>query len=145
MSILEGLAILIGSHLTREPTASPVLTKCWKSELMLATNFDNLCPKVTTFGSQNFGYQIWFCTRLISVIYPLIQTDPSTSTYPLCVPTAWGLLISRLNCVLWSQAHMYFNSLRPCDRMAAKFWSSLLQPMAHPQYGAKWVPEPIVT
>ena len=47
----------------------------------------------------------------ISVIYPLIQADPS----------------------------------RPSDRMAAKFWSSLLQPMACPQYGAKWVPEPIVT
>ena len=32
---------------------------------MLATNFDSLCPKVTNFGSQNFGYQIWFCTRLL--------------------------------------------------------------------------------
>ena len=81
----------------------------------------------------------------ISVIYPLIQTDPSRPTYPLCVSTAWGILISGLNCLLWSQAHMYFNSMRPSDRMAAKFWSSLLQPMACPQYGAKWVPEPIVT
>ena len=62
-SNLEGLATLIGSHLTREPTASPVLTKGWKSELMLATNFGSLCPKVTKVGSQNFGYQIWFCTR----------------------------------------------------------------------------------
>ena len=50
LSILEGLATLIGSHLTREPTASPVLTKQWKSELMLATNFGRLCPKVTKFG-----------------------------------------------------------------------------------------------
>ena len=81
----------------------------------------------------------------ISVIYPLIQADPSRPTYPLCVPTAWGILISRQNCLLWSQAHMYFNSLRPSDHMAAKFWSSLLQPTACPQYGAKWVPEPIVT
>ena len=32
---------------------------------MLATNFGSLCPKVTNFGRQNFGYQIWFCTRLI--------------------------------------------------------------------------------
>ena len=64
----------------------------------------------------------------ISVIYPLIQADPSRPTYPLCVPTAWGILISRQNCLLWSQAHMYFNSLRPSDHMAAKFWSSLLQP-----------------
>ena len=81
----------------------------------------------------------------ISVIYARIQADPSRPTYPLCVPTAWGILISRLNCLLWSQAHMYFNSLRSSDRMAAKFWSSLLQPIACPQYGAKWVPEPIVT
>ena len=42
-----------------------MLTKCWKSELLLATNFGSLCPKVTNFGSQNFGYQIWFCTRLL--------------------------------------------------------------------------------
>ena len=49
--------------MTREPTSSPVSTKWWKSELMLATNFGSLCPKVTKVGSQNFGYQIWFCTR----------------------------------------------------------------------------------
>ena len=68
LSILEGLATLIGSHLTREPQkASPLLTKWWNWELMLATNFCSLCPKVTNFGSQNFGYQIWFCTRLFTV------------------------------------------------------------------------------
>ena len=33
-----GVATLIGSHLTREPTASPVLTKWSMWELMLATN-----------------------------------------------------------------------------------------------------------
>ena len=80
----------------------------------------------------------------ISVIYPLIQADPSRPTCILCVPTEWGILISRLNCLLWSQAHKYFKSLRPSDCMAAKFCSSLLQPMACPQYGAKWVPGPIV-
>ena len=53
--------------MTREPTASPVLTKWWKSELMLTTNFGSLCPKVTKVGSQNFGYQIWFCTRLLRI------------------------------------------------------------------------------
>ena len=31
---------------------------------MLATNFGSLCPEATNFGSQNLGYQIWFCTRL---------------------------------------------------------------------------------
>ena len=67
LSILEGLSTSIGSHLTREPTTSPVSTKWWKSELMLATNFGSLCPKVTNFGSQNFGYQILFCTRLLMV------------------------------------------------------------------------------
>ena len=53
--------------LTREPTASPVLTKWWNQELMLATSFGSICPKVTNFCSQNFGNQIWFCTRLIIV------------------------------------------------------------------------------
>ena len=42
-----------------------MLTKWWNWELMLATDFGSLCPKVTNFGSQNFGYQIWFYTRLI--------------------------------------------------------------------------------
>ena len=59
------LATLIGNHLTREPTASHVLTKSWHLELMLTTNFGSLCPEVTNFGSQNFGYQIWFCTGLL--------------------------------------------------------------------------------
>ena len=45
-----------------------MLTKWWKSELMLATNFGSLCPEVTNFGSQNFGYQIWFCTRLLKSV-----------------------------------------------------------------------------
>ena len=65
LSILEGLATWIGSHMTREPTASPVFTKWWKSKLMLVTNFGSLCPKVTKVGSQNYGYHIWLCTRLI--------------------------------------------------------------------------------
>ena len=44
---------------------SPVLIKCWNWELILSTNFGSLCRKVTNFGNQNFGYQIWFCTRLM--------------------------------------------------------------------------------
>ena len=70
LSILEGLTSLIGSHLTREPTANPVLSKWLKWELMLVTNFGSLCPKVTNFGSQTFGYQIWFCTRLFKLRSP---------------------------------------------------------------------------
>ena len=47
---------------------------------MLATNFGGLCPKVTNFGCQNFGYQIWFCTRLIILsISP--EGDRDTSAY----------------------------------------------------------------
>ena len=42
MSNLQVLATLNGSHLIREPTSSPVLTKCWNLELILATNFGNL-------------------------------------------------------------------------------------------------------
>ena len=54
--------------MTREPTASPVLTKWWIWELMLSTNFGSLCPKVTSFGSQNFGYQIWFLYQTVEQI-----------------------------------------------------------------------------
>ena len=78
LSILEGLATLIGSHLTREPTASPVLTKWWKWELILATNFGSLCPEVTNYGSQNFGYQIWFvpdCLKYREYLQKLYSLD----------------------------------------------------------------------
>ena len=47
---------------------------------MLATNFVCLCPKVTKVGSQNFGYQIWFCTR------------PIMSWY--CAQNKWMLVVS---------------------------------------------------
>ena len=54
------VATLIGSHLTREPTASPVLTKWWMWELMLATNFGSPLQMVTKVGSQildtKFGF-----------------------------------------------------------------------------------------
>ena len=38
---------LIGSHLSREPTTSPVLTKWWNWELTLATNFGSHAQMVT--------------------------------------------------------------------------------------------------
>ena len=82
-----------------------------------------------TYFITFFGMTVYVNIR---VIYPLIQADPCRPTYPLCVLAAWGILISRQNCLLWSQAHMYFNSLRPSDRMAEKFWSSLFQPMVCP-------------
>ena len=54
---------------------------------------------MSTYFITFFGMTVYVN---ISVIYPLIQADPSRPTYPLCVPTAWGILISRLNCLLWS-------------------------------------------
>ena len=57
--------MIIGSHLIREATASPVLTKWWNWELMLATNIGSPWPEVTNFGRQNFGSQICFCTKLV--------------------------------------------------------------------------------
>ena len=45
-------ATIIGSHLAREPTASPVLTKWWNWELTLATNFGNHVQMVIKFGGQ---------------------------------------------------------------------------------------------
>ena len=62
---------------------------------MLATNFGSLCPEVTNFGSQNFGYQIWFCIRLLfehinglvqdcDIYYsPLSVEIPQSSVKPL--------------------------------------------------------------
>ena len=58
-------AINHSNCVTNEPTASPVLTKRWYWELILATNFGSLCQTVTKVGSRNVGYQIWFCTRVI--------------------------------------------------------------------------------
>ena len=43
-------ATIIGSHLTREPTASPVFNKWWNWELTLATNFGSHAQMVTKFG-----------------------------------------------------------------------------------------------
>ena len=34
----------------------------------MATNIGSLCPEVTNFSSPNFGYQLWFCTRLINML-----------------------------------------------------------------------------
>ena len=55
-------------HLAREPTASPVLTKCWNWELTLATNFGSHVQMVTKFGRQilvsKFGFvPDWLCSR----------------------------------------------------------------------------------
>ena len=54
------MATFIGSHLTREPTANPVLTKWWMWELMLATKFGNPLQMVTKVGSQILATKFGF-------------------------------------------------------------------------------------
>ena len=75
-----------------------MLTKWWKSELILAINFGSLCPKVTNFGSQNFGYQIWFCTRLLisltshpwgDLIHRLPMDFRYSITHEICIWLVW--------------------------------------------------------
>ena len=60
MSNLQVWATIIGSHLTRKPTANPVLTKWWNLELTFAANFGSHAQMVTKVGGQNlatkFGY-----------------------------------------------------------------------------------------
>ena len=58
LSVLEVLATLIGSHLSREPTA--VLTKRWNWELTLATNFGSHAQMVTKFGGQILATKFGF-------------------------------------------------------------------------------------
>ena len=66
MSNLQVLATLNSSHLIREPTSSPVLTKCWNLELILATNFGNLHKRppnlVAKILATKFGFvPDWLC------------------------------------------------------------------------------------
>ena len=60
LSVYEVLATLIGSHLLRKPTASPVLTKWWNWELALATNFGSHAQMVTKFGGQILATKFGF-------------------------------------------------------------------------------------
>ena len=81
----------------------------------------------------------------ISVIYPLIQADPSRPTYPLCVPTAWGILISRQNCLLWSHwiCHMYNGT----HLVQASMWSgsALVKVTASCFFSTKPLPDLLLT
>ena len=53
-------ATVTGSHLKKEPTASPVLTRWWKLELTLATNFGSHVQMVTKFGGQILATKFGF-------------------------------------------------------------------------------------
>ena len=54
------MATFIGSHLTREPTVSPVLTKWWMWELILATKFGSTLQMVAKVGSQILATKFGF-------------------------------------------------------------------------------------
>ena len=60
MSNLYVWATINGSHLTRELTASPVITKWCNWELTLATNFGNHAQMVTKFGGQILATKFGF-------------------------------------------------------------------------------------
>ena len=60
VSNLQVWATTIGSHLTREPTVSPVVTKWWNRELTLATNFGNHAQMVTKVGGQILATKFGF-------------------------------------------------------------------------------------
>ena len=60
VSNLQVWATVIGGHLKKEPTASPVLTKWWKLELSLATNFGSHAQMVTKFGGQILATKFGF-------------------------------------------------------------------------------------
>ena len=57
---LQVCATVIGSQLKKEPTASPVLTKWWKLELTLATNFGSHAQMVTKFDGQILATKFGF-------------------------------------------------------------------------------------
>ena len=84
VSNLQVWATIIGSHLTREPTTSPVLTKWWNLELTLATNFGVHAQMACGYQRwwPNFGYQIWFCTRLLNICIITFQVTMVTSSQP---------------------------------------------------------------
>ena len=97
---LQVWATVIGSHLKKEPTASPVLTKWWKLELTLATNFGSHAQMVTKFGGQilatKFGFvpdcstsgarehfRIWYDWKLILTSFVWVTPEKTLSSRSL--------------------------------------------------------------
>ena len=60
VSNLQVWATIVGNHLARELTVSPVLTKWWNWELTLATNFGTHAQMVTKFGDQILAIKFGF-------------------------------------------------------------------------------------
>ena len=77
-------ATIISSHLTRKPTASPVLTKSWNSELTVATNFGSH-PQI--LATKFF----FFFTRLLKgwqwtlIITRYVDGTPTSVVTPLTI------------------------------------------------------------
>ena len=89
-------ATVIGSHLKKERTASPVLTKWWKLELTLATNFGNHAQMVTKFGGQILATKFGFVPDWWN---PL---DFSNSQHDFIEEVYWSDVICQLQSADWS-------------------------------------------
>ena len=78
VSNLQVWATIIGSHLTRKPTASSALTKWWNLELTLATNFGSHTQMVTKIGGQILATKFGFvpeCWALSVCVFQLSITN----------------------------------------------------------------------
>ena len=83
--------LFISTHLTRESTASTVLTKCWNWELMLATNCGNPC----TDGHHGWWPTFWLPTVVSQIAKFMGPTwGPPGSCRPQMGPmlAPWTLL-----------------------------------------------------
>ena len=89
---------IIGCHLAWEPTASPVLTKCWNLELTLTTNFGSHAQMVTKFGGQNL---VLYQTAYLKTRHGLSFFFYSMSTLFLCCCMQYLITIN------------HFDTLRP--------------------------------
>ena len=67
--------------------------------------------KYTKVGSQNFGYQIWFCTRLLNKVYcwinsPLLRKEKSAANTKLLSKMIYCVLV---NCFVSSKNMLNIN------------------------------------
>ena len=136
VSNLQVWATVIGSHLKEEPTASPVLTKWWKLELTLATNFGNHAQMVTKFGGQilatKFGSVPDCLLGMISCEVKGLATH-ATNLWRLknfqlcddiCTYTQFDVLVQERHCsyvFLAITNRVAFNKNSP-DKFSWKYW-----------------------
>ena len=101
-----GLPGVISSNLKKEPTASPVLTKWWKLELTLGTNFGSHAQMVTKFGSQILATKFGFVPDWLVKGFPGVKWDQIISR--LAIYYAWAQVV---NCLC---AHKMLRMLFGC-------------------------------